>query len=153
MYYNRFRFYDSNTGSYLSQDPIGLAGNNPTLYAYVSEPNMWLDPFGLDCKQSKKVKVGEEIAPNTTVKRIKKGTNGAQPGPFSHPSFYSIPHPIYETLALCKGKSHLITEQLLSSARLGWMKTSPMQVQSSTLLSLYPIYTLLHHFCHLLDSE
>lgn len=76
MYYNRFRFYDSNTGSYLSQDPIGLAGNNPTLYAYVSEPNMWLDPFGLDCKQSKKVKVGEEIAPNITVKRIKKGTNG-----------------------------------------------------------------------------
>lgn len=33
---------------YISQDPIRLAGNNPTLYAYVHDPNMWLDPFGLD---------------------------------------------------------------------------------------------------------
>ena len=46
--YNRFRYYSSETGGYLSQDPIRLAGNNPTLYAYVSDPNTWLDPFGLD---------------------------------------------------------------------------------------------------------
>ena len=31
LYYNRFRYYDPNTGGYISQDPIGLAGNNPTL--------------------------------------------------------------------------------------------------------------------------
>lgn len=74
--YNRYRYYSPETGSYLSQDPIRLAGNNPTLYAYVHDPNTWLDPFGLDCSKSKKVKIGEEIAPNTTVKRIKKGTNG-----------------------------------------------------------------------------
>lgn len=49
--YNRFRYYSPETGSYLSQDPIGLAGNNPTLYAYVPDPNTWLDPFGLDCKK------------------------------------------------------------------------------------------------------
>lgn len=47
LYYNRFRFYDPNTGNYLSQDPIGLAGNNPTLYAYVPDPNTWVDIFGL----------------------------------------------------------------------------------------------------------
>lgn len=46
--YNRFRYYSPETGSYLSQDPIRLAGNNPTLYAYVPDPNTWLDPFGLD---------------------------------------------------------------------------------------------------------
>ena len=34
LYYNRFRYYDSNTGTYISQDPIGLAGNNPNFYAY-----------------------------------------------------------------------------------------------------------------------
>jgi hypothetical protein len=34
----------------LSQDPIGLAGNNPTLYGYVKDSNNWLDPFGLDGK-------------------------------------------------------------------------------------------------------
>ncbi len=33
---------------YISQDPIGLEGNNPNLYAYVSDSNSWIDPFGLD---------------------------------------------------------------------------------------------------------
>ena len=47
LYYNRFRYYDPNVGSYLSQDPIGLAGNNPTLYSYVSDPNNWVDVLGL----------------------------------------------------------------------------------------------------------
>ncbi|OWP79751.1 RHS repeat domain-containing protein [Flavobacterium oreochromis] len=48
LYYNRFRYYDASTGLYLSQDPIGLAGNNPTLYAYVPDSNTWVDVFGLD---------------------------------------------------------------------------------------------------------
>jgi uncharacterized protein RhaS with RHS repeats len=33
---------------YLSQDPIGLAGNNPTLYGYVNNPCSELDFLGLD---------------------------------------------------------------------------------------------------------
>jgi hypothetical protein len=36
-------------GSYLSQDPIRLASNNPILYGYVHDPNSWVDRFGLDC--------------------------------------------------------------------------------------------------------
>ena len=47
LYYNRFRFYDCETGLYLSQDPIGLAGNNPTMYGYVFDSNGEFDPFGL----------------------------------------------------------------------------------------------------------
>ena len=47
LYYNRFRWYDSNTGNYLSQDPIGLAGNNPTLYGYVQNSNVMTDILGL----------------------------------------------------------------------------------------------------------
>jgi hypothetical protein len=47
LYYNRFRYYDSNTGSYISQDPIGLAGNNPNFYAYTFDSNTEVDPFGL----------------------------------------------------------------------------------------------------------
>ena len=43
LYYNRFRYYDPSTGGYISQDPIGLAGNNPTLYGYVSDTNSWVD--------------------------------------------------------------------------------------------------------------
>lgn len=32
---------------YISSDPIGLAGNNPTLYGYVEDVNAWLDVLGL----------------------------------------------------------------------------------------------------------
>lgn len=45
--YNRFRYYSPDTGSYISQDPIGLRGNNPNFYAYVHDVNRWIDPFGL----------------------------------------------------------------------------------------------------------
>jgi RHS repeat-associated protein len=46
LYYNRFRYYDPNTGVYLSQDPIGLRGGS-RLYGYVHDPNYWIDEFGL----------------------------------------------------------------------------------------------------------
>lgn len=48
LYYNRFRYYDVNIGSYISQDPIRLYGLNPTLYGYVSNLNLFIDPFGLE---------------------------------------------------------------------------------------------------------
>lgn len=60
LYYNRFRFYDPNTGNYLNQDPIGLAGNNPTLYGYVSNTSFLLDIFGLECKKVKN-SAGDEV--------------------------------------------------------------------------------------------
>jgi RHS repeat-associated protein len=47
LYYNRFRYYSPEEGMYLSQDPIGLAGNNPTLYGYVKDVNSWVDLLGL----------------------------------------------------------------------------------------------------------
>ncbi|RNT27383.1 hypothetical protein B9475_009665, partial [Proteus mirabilis] len=51
LYYNRFRYYDKDTGQYISPDPIGLLGGfNP--YGYVHCPVGWVDPFGLageDC--------------------------------------------------------------------------------------------------------
>jgi len=51
LYYNRYRWYNSETGCYISQDPIGLAGNNPTLYAFVKNVNTEIDPLGLECSQ------------------------------------------------------------------------------------------------------
>ena len=47
LYYNRFRYYDPQVGQYLQQDPIGLAGGNPTLYGYVFDSLAEVDPFGL----------------------------------------------------------------------------------------------------------
>ena len=55
LYYNRFRYYDPRIGIYISQDPIRLAGNNPTLYGYVEDLNNWADVFGLRCKKVKKI--------------------------------------------------------------------------------------------------
>lgn len=46
LYYNRFRYYDPESGDYLSQDPIGLAGGL-TPHKYVDNPVSWIDPFGL----------------------------------------------------------------------------------------------------------
>ncbi|WP_068984832.1 RHS repeat-associated core domain-containing protein [Lysinibacillus xylanilyticus] len=43
FYYNRFRYYSPQEGMYIQQDPIGLSGNNPTIYGYVSDPNSWID--------------------------------------------------------------------------------------------------------------
>ena len=48
FYYNRFRYYSPETGMYLSQDPIGIFGNNPNMYAYVKDANNWIDIFGLN---------------------------------------------------------------------------------------------------------
>ena len=54
--YNRFRYNSPETGLYISQDPIGLAGNNPNFYAYVFDSNIQVDVFGLDCNTIEKVR-------------------------------------------------------------------------------------------------
>jgi RHS repeat-associated protein len=44
--YNRFRYYDPETGRYISEDPTGLSGGLD-LHGYVHNPATWDDPFGL----------------------------------------------------------------------------------------------------------
>jgi len=48
LHYNRHRYYNPDTGQFISQDPIGLLGgvNN---YQYAPNPLGWIDPLGL-CK-------------------------------------------------------------------------------------------------------
>lgn len=48
FYYYRARYYDPQTGRFLSEDPIGLAGGDPNLYNYVrNNPANTVDPSGL----------------------------------------------------------------------------------------------------------
>ncbi|GAA0539935.1 DUF6531 domain-containing protein [Chitinophaga japonensis] len=46
LYYNRFRYYAPADGIYISQDPGRLAGGW-SLYSYVTDPNVFIDVFGL----------------------------------------------------------------------------------------------------------
>lgn len=47
--YNRFRYYGTEEGTYISRDPITILGNNPNLYAYVKDQCSWVDVYGLNC--------------------------------------------------------------------------------------------------------
>ena len=48
LHYNFHRYYDPETGRYISADPIGLAGGN-NLFAYVqNDPVNFVDPWGLE---------------------------------------------------------------------------------------------------------
>lgn len=44
--YNLNRYYDPETGQYLSADPLRLSGGFRT-HGYVENPALWVDPFGL----------------------------------------------------------------------------------------------------------
>ncbi|MCO8613360.1 RHS repeat-associated core domain-containing protein, partial [Burkholderia multivorans] len=46
LHYNRHRYYDAQTGRFVSKDPIGLAGGT-NVYHYAPNPINWTDPLGL----------------------------------------------------------------------------------------------------------
>ncbi|EHR71796.1 RHS repeat-associated core domain protein [Burkholderiales bacterium JOSHI_001] len=46
LHYNLHRYYDPECGSFIHQDPIGLAGGE-NLYRYAANPVGWVDPLGL----------------------------------------------------------------------------------------------------------
>ncbi len=49
LHYNRHRYYDPNSGQFITQDPIGLLGGM-NAYQYAPNPMTWVDPWGLSCK-------------------------------------------------------------------------------------------------------
>jgi RHS repeat-associated protein len=50
LHYNHFRYYDPQTGRFISQDPIGLLGGI-NHYQYAPNHVNWVDPLGLVCKE------------------------------------------------------------------------------------------------------
>jgi len=53
LYFYRARYYDPTQGRFLTKDPIGFAGGDVNLYAYVgNNPVNWVDPSGLLCVYS-----------------------------------------------------------------------------------------------------
>lgn len=48
LHYYRARYFDSTTGQFISEDPIGFVGGQTDLYGYVgNSPNRFSDPSGL----------------------------------------------------------------------------------------------------------
>ena len=70
LYYNWFRYYDSEIGQYTQQDPIGLAGGNPTLYGYVYDTLGEIDPFGLTWKDLLDSGLGHHLFPRSVAKKL-----------------------------------------------------------------------------------
>ena len=48
LYYNNARYYDSNTGRYISSDPVGIAAGVNTFAYALNSPGVNIDPTGLD---------------------------------------------------------------------------------------------------------
>ncbi|WP_082758391.1 RHS repeat-associated core domain-containing protein [Burkholderia sp. MSMB1498] len=46
LHYNRYRYFDPDTGGFISQDPIGLTGGR-NIYRFAPNVFGWLDPWGL----------------------------------------------------------------------------------------------------------
>lgn len=78
LYYNRFRYFDPEAGQYVSQDPIGLHGG-PALYAYVSNPTIWLDPLGLKKTGSTSATGGAGGGPSCTAAQKSASYQGSDP--------------------------------------------------------------------------
>ncbi|POB48184.1 HNH/endonuclease VII fold putative polymorphic toxin [Vibrio vulnificus] len=74
LYYNVNRYYDADSGQYLSPDPIGFAGGlRPQ--AYVFNPLEWVDPLGLassGCKQKNKKTVYEAKSRKEAFREAKR---------------------------------------------------------------------------------
>ena len=119
LYYNRFRYYDPNAGSYISQDPIGLAGGNPTLYGYAQDTNGWIDPLGLDVFALFEIngKIFEGVNPTQRIPRIESPIPELQHLGYTNSNTFSMHAEIdamkqAKDLGLRGGKATLMVEGL-----------------------------------------
>jgi RHS repeat-associated protein len=84
--YNRFRYYDCESGGYISQDPIGLDGGNQTLYSYVSDVNLSIDKLGLSQTywlEQALNQAGRPLNPGQTAHHIVPQNSGTKFGQLS----------------------------------------------------------------------
>ncbi|MEY9906501.1 RHS repeat-associated protein [Catenulispora sp. MAP12-49] len=92
LHYNVHRYYDPDTASYLTADPLGLTPA-PNDRSYVSNPLVWIDPLGLMCKgrdteyggltdddyEAMRISHNDEVAEGVDyqIKRMHDGTSGS----------------------------------------------------------------------------
>ncbi|WP_260262113.1 RHS repeat-associated core domain-containing protein [Vibrio intestinalis] len=81
LHYNRHRYYNPDSGSFITPDPIGLAGglNN---YQYAVNPTGWIDPLGLKQVEKKGIEDDTETIYGPDFQKILsdlRGKNFATP--------------------------------------------------------------------------
>ena len=87
LHYNRFRYYDSDVGMFISRDPIQLEGGLNT-FTYAPNPVMWIDPYGLAKKNGQKKAIPtdckcEEIDPCAENQNVSWSNHGNKHVPSS----------------------------------------------------------------------
>jgi RHS repeat-associated protein len=91
MCYMRARFYSTELGRFISEDPIGLGGGDLNLYRYVgNSPTDEIDPTGLNPCVNFLIKQGTNLAAkrigkNATFRSVLSGYNDAVFGHLNHP--------------------------------------------------------------------
>jgi RHS repeat-associated protein len=93
---NRFRYYDSHIGAFVSQDPLGLAAGS-NVYRFAPNVYKWVDPLGLKCDH-----INSENKSNG--KAIIRKSFPDEDNPFGH----------YSVETQCENKS-IHTEQVITS--------------------------------------
>ncbi|TXC80123.1 RHS repeat-associated core domain-containing protein [Paraburkholderia azotifigens] len=71
LHYNLHRYYDPDSGRFISQDPIGLNGGF-NLYQYAPNPISWIDPWGLSCESETSASASKFPSRNAAFKAAKR---------------------------------------------------------------------------------
>ncbi len=79
LYYNRFRYYDAESGAYISQDPLRLVGG-VRLFGYVPDPLIQTDVLGLTCNDDPSAARDEASSPQSATALSKQLASDAQLG-------------------------------------------------------------------------
>ncbi|WP_308021785.1 RHS repeat domain-containing protein, partial [Neisseria canis] len=62
LHYNFFRYYDSDVGRFVNQDPIGLNGSINS-YTFAFNTSKWIDPLGWSCDAKKVKELASRLSP------------------------------------------------------------------------------------------
>ncbi|WP_240746430.1 RHS repeat domain-containing protein [Desulfuromonas acetexigens] len=96
LYYYRARYYDPMEGRFISRDPIGFAGGDVNIYAYVqNQPVDFSDPYGL--LNPAKTSVGL-INASRGIQSIAKGVGTIAAGTIAIPFTGGISGPTADTI-------------------------------------------------------
>jgi RHS repeat-associated protein len=105
LFYNFNRYYDPDTGRYITKDPIGLVGGiNP--YGYANNPVNWADPLGLAPEYYPLDQLGRPTGAFAEITPSDLRPTGSSPPTFDPPGWVSGEHPDHQQ------RSHIMADTL-----------------------------------------